>query len=123
MHLVADMDIDDDELEDIDDLGDASELQLNDGLADNIGIAANGIQHKHENQHNCFDGPNQNEEQHNHFGGPNQDNKLQDPIINFNNQDDDDDGNNNHVILLDLSSSNSDSHNEFYNTKTGHKIQ
>ena len=48
MNVVADMDIDDDELEDINDLGDEDQLHLNDGLADNQCIADNGVQHIHE---------------------------------------------------------------------------
>ena len=39
MNFVADMDIGDGELEDIDDLGNENELHFNDGLADNEGIA------------------------------------------------------------------------------------
>ena len=52
MNLVADMDIDDDELEEIDDLGNEDELHLNDRLADNKGITNNGVQHEYENLHN-----------------------------------------------------------------------
>ena len=58
VNLVADMDINDDELEDIDDLGDEDKRHLNDGSADNKCIADNGVQHKHKNQHNNFGGPN-----------------------------------------------------------------
>ena len=53
--LIVDMDIDKDELEDIDDLGDEDELHLSNGIADN------------KNQHDHF-GPAQHENQHNHFG-------------------------------------------------------
>ena len=62
VNVVANIDIDDVELEDIDDLGYEDELHLNVGLADNKGIADNRLQHKHDNQHSHFDGRNQNEE-------------------------------------------------------------
>ena len=45
MNLVAVMDIDDDELGDINDLGYEDELHLNDGLADKEDIADNEVQH------------------------------------------------------------------------------
>ena len=48
VNVVANRYILDDELEAIDDLDDENKFHINDRLADNKGIADNGVQHKHE---------------------------------------------------------------------------
>ena len=50
-NVVADVDIDNDQ---VDDLGNKDALYLNAGLADNEDTTDDGVQHKHENQHNHF---------------------------------------------------------------------
>ena len=101
MNIVSNMNIGEDQLEDIDDMGEEDDLLLN-GHIDNK-----------ENQHNHF-GPNQHEDQQNHFDA-NQDDDQENPNINNDNKDSVDNNvkenqavhDNNHLIPRDSSSSDS----------------
>ena len=114
VRLIVNTNIDLDELEDINDLGDEDELHLSNGLTDNKGIT------DIENQHGHF-GPNQHKNQHNHFG-LNQNDLQENPIVEVHDEDsdEDDDGDNNHLVPDNFSSSGSGSHSEGNNnTNTG----
>ena len=107
-NLVANVGIDNDE---VDDLDNEDVLHLNDGF-NGIEVNVNdGVRHEQDIQHNHFGGPIENEEQHDHFGAPDQENKIPDHIVSINDDDDDDDDDDCNVINIipdDLSCTNSD---------------
>ena len=110
--LVADLGIDNDE---VDDLDNEDAIHLNDGFGDIKDIVNDGVQHGEDNQQHHFGGPIENEgEQYDHFGGPDQENEIPDHDINIDDDVVEDDNHNRMNIIPDDSSrTNSDTAESF----------
>ena len=105
-NLVANVGIDNDEVNDLDD---EDTRHLNDGFGGIKDTTNGGVHHEQDNQQHHFGGPIENEgEQHDHFGGPDQENKIPDHIVNIDDDDDEDDDRN-AIDLIPDDSSNTDS--------------
>ena len=113
-NLVANVGIDDDEVNDMDN---EDAIHLNDGFGNLEDIVNDRVQHEHDNQQHHFGGPIENEgEQHDHFGGPDQENEIPDHNVKIDGDDiEDDDSNVINIIPDNLSCTDSDTR-EFFNT-------